>query len=78
MENNRLLGSLGSLFHALPEGIKLYGDQVVLDLGVFLREPEHRRLLRLVKSVVMRTEEGRIIFDAKIEVNESGGHKSLT
>lgn len=70
MENNRFLGSLGSLFNALPEGLKLYGDQAVLDLGVFLRTPEQRKLLSLVKSVDIRTEEGKIILDAKIEVNE--------
>jgi hypothetical protein len=68
MENNRLLGSLGSLFNALPEGIKLYGNQVVIDLGAFLPEPEQRRLLSLVKSVGIQTEEGRIILDAYIEV----------
>lgn len=72
LENNRLLGSLGALFHVLPEGIKLYGAQVVVDLGAFLREPEHRRLLSLVKSVGIRTEEGRIILDARIEVDEQG------
>ena len=70
MENNLLLGSLGSLFNALPEGIKLYGDQVVIDLGAFLRTPEQKRLLSLVKSVGIRTEEGKIILDAKIEVGE--------
>lgn len=70
MENNRLLGSLGSLFNTLPEGIKLYGDQVVIDLGAFLRKPEQKRLLNLVKSVAIRTEEGKVILDAKIEVNE--------
>ena len=70
MENNRLLGSLGSLFNALPEGIKLYGDQVVIDLGVFLRAPEQRRLLSLVRSADVRTEEGKVILDAKIEVDE--------
>lgn len=70
MENNRLLGSLGSLFHALPEGIKLYGDQIVIDLGAFLRTPEQRRLLSLVKSVGIRTEEGEVILDADIEVSE--------
>ncbi|HET6823071.1 MAG TPA: hypothetical protein VFH34_10500 [Anaerolineales bacterium] len=70
MENNRLLGSLGSLFNTLPEGIKLYGDQVVIDLGAFLRTPEQRRLLNLVKSVGIRTAEGKVILDAKIEVNE--------
>ena len=70
IESNRLLGSLGSLFNALPEGIKLYGDQVVIDLGAFLRTPEQRKLLSLVKSVDIRTEEGKVILDAKIEVNE--------
>lgn len=70
MENNRLLGSLGSMFNALPEGIKLYGDQVVIDLGAFLRTPEQRRLLSLVKAVAIRTEEGKVILDAKIEVDE--------
>ena len=70
MENNRLLGSLGSLFNAMPAGIKLYGDQVVIDLGAFLRTPEQRRLLSLVKAVGIRTEEGNVILDAKIEVKE--------
>lgn len=70
MENNRFLGSFGSLFNALPEGIKLYGDQIVIDLGAFLRTPEQRRLLNLVKSVGIRTEEGKVILGAKIEVNE--------
>jgi hypothetical protein len=70
LENNRLLGSLGSLFNALPEGIKLYGDQVVIDLGPFLRTPEQRRLLSLVQSVDIRTEEGKVILDAKLEINE--------
>ena len=70
MENNRLLGSLGSLFNALPEGIKLYGDQVVIDLGAFLRKPGQKQLLSLVKSVGIRTEEGKVILNAKIEVND--------
>jgi hypothetical protein len=70
MENNRLLGSFGALFNALPEGIKLYGDQVVIDLGAFLRTPEQKRLLSLVKAVGIRTEEGKVILDAKIEVDE--------
>lgn len=68
MENNRFLGSLGSLFNALPEGVKLYGDQVVLDLGVFLRAPEQKRMLELVRSVDIQTEEGKMIFDVKIEI----------
>jgi hypothetical protein len=70
LENNRLLGSLGSMFSALPEGIKLYGDQVVIDLGSFLRNPEQKKFLNLVRSVGIRTEEGKIILDAKLEVDK--------
>jgi hypothetical protein len=70
LENNRLLGSLGSMLSALPQGIKLYGDQIVVDLGAFLRTPEQKRLLRLLKSVDIRTEEGKVILNARIDVDE--------
>jgi hypothetical protein len=69
MENNRLLGSLGSMFNALPEGIKLYGNQVVVDLGAFLQTSEQKRVLELVKSAEIKTEEGKVILDVKIEVD---------
>jgi hypothetical protein len=69
MENNRLLGSLGSLFNALPEGIKLYGDQVVIDPGAFLRTPDQKRILEHIKSIGIRTEEGKLILDVKIKVD---------
>jgi hypothetical protein len=69
MENNRLLGSLGSLFNALPPGIKLYGDQVVIDLGAFLRTPEQRRILELIKTVGIRTETGKLILDVKVKID---------
>lgn len=69
LENNQLLGSLGSFFNVLPEGVKLYGDQIVIDLGAFLRAPEQKRLLALVKSVDIKTEEGKVVLDVKIEVN---------
>lgn len=69
MENNRLLGTLGSMLNALPEGIRLYGDQLVFDLGVFVFTPELKRMLDLVKSVEISTEEGRIILDVKAEID---------
>lgn len=69
MENNRLLGSLGSLFNALPEGVKLYGDQIVIDLGTFLRTPEQKRILEFTKSVGIHTETGRLILDVRLEVD---------
>jgi hypothetical protein len=69
LENNKLLGSLGSFFNILPEGVKLYGKQVVVDLGAFLRTREQKRLLDLIKSIDIKTEEGKIILDIKGEVN---------
>jgi len=70
LENNLLLGKLGSFFNALPKGINLYGNQVVLDIGYFLRTPEQRRILDLIKSAEINTEEGKVILDVKIRVDE--------
>ena len=70
LENNRLLGSLGSLFNALPEGIRLYGNQAVVDLGAFLRTPDQKRFLSLVKSVDIRTEDSRVILDVQAAVDQ--------
>jgi hypothetical protein len=36
---------------------------VVVDLGAFLPMPEQRRMLDLVKSVEVRTEESMLILD---------------
>lgn len=69
LENNRFLGSLGSFFNLLPNGIKLYGSQVVLDIGIFLQTPELKRLPGLVKSVDIHTQEGKATFDVRIEVS---------
>ena len=70
MENNRWLGSLGSLFNAFPEGIKLYGNQIVVDLGSFLQTPEQKRMLDLVKSVDIRTQESTVVLDVQAAVDE--------
>ncbi|HSL46498.1 MAG TPA: hypothetical protein VK897_23900 [Anaerolineales bacterium] len=68
MENNLLLGSLGAFFKALPEGIKLYGNQVVVDLGSFVRKPEQKKYLDLVKSVGIETKDGRVLLDVKVKI----------
>ena len=68
LENNLLLGSLGSLFNAFPEGVKLYGNQVVIDLGMFLRTPEQKRYLDLVKSIGIQTALGQVILDVDMKV----------
>ncbi len=69
LENNRLVGRLGSLFHALPEWARLYGNQLVVDLGVFAQTPRQRKLLELVKSVEVATEEGQVILILGIQVD---------
>jgi len=69
LENHVLLGRLGALFKALPDGIVLYKDQVSIDLGAFIATPEQKRYLEFVKAVEISTEEGRIILDIKIEID---------
>ena len=66
LENNVLLGRLGSLFKALPKGIMIYHDQVAIDIESLL-PPEQKRFLRLVKSVDIQTEESKVILKVKIE-----------
>jgi len=68
LENNILLGKLGALFNLLPDGIKLYGNQIVIDIAAFLPAPEQRRMLGLVKSAKIRTEEDKVIFGVRAEV----------
>jgi hypothetical protein len=70
LENNRFLGSLGSLINALPEGVKVYGDQVVVDVWSFLRTPEQRQFLGLIKSVDIQTKAAKVVFDITIRVDE--------
>ena len=70
LENNLLLGKIGSFFKALPEGVNLYGNQVVLDIGSFLGTPGQTRFLDLIKSAEINTEAGKVILDARIRVDE--------
>ena len=68
LENNALLGKLGALFNALPKGVNIQGNQVIVDVHSFLETPEQRKMLDLIKSVEISTQEGKVIFDIKIEV----------
>jgi len=65
LENKVLLARIGSFLKTLPAGVSIHGDQVDLDVTSFL-PLQQRQLLDLVKSVAIRTEEGKIIFDVKI------------
>ena len=69
LENNVLLGKLGSFFKALPEGVKLYGEQIVIDVRSFLQTEQQRKFLDLVKSMEIQTEKGRLIFDVQIRID---------
>jgi hypothetical protein len=68
LENNVLLGKLGSLFKALPNGLNMQGNQVVVDVQSLLDTPDQRKILGLIKSVEVRTESGKVTFDIKIKV----------
>jgi hypothetical protein len=67
LENNLLLGTLVSFFKGLPKGINISGNQVIVDIGSFLR-PQERKYLDLIKSAEINTEEGKVILDARVEV----------
>jgi len=69
LENNLILRRVASFLKALPEGIKLYGDQVVIDIGSFLRTPDQKRLLDLVKSAEITTHEHKAILDVNIQLD---------
>lgn len=65
MQNYALLGKLGSLFNALPDGVNVYEDQVSINIQSLMTSQEERKLLGLIKAMEIRTEEGRIFFDIK-------------
>jgi hypothetical protein len=65
LENKVLLARIGSFLKALPAWVSIHGDQVDLDVSSFL-PPEQRRFLELVKSVEVKTEEGKVIFNVRI------------
>ncbi|MDQ3005930.1 MAG: hypothetical protein M3R47_11210 [Chloroflexota bacterium] len=69
LENNVILGKLGVFFKALPEGVKLYGGQIVIDVGYFLQTEQQRKLLAMLKSMEIRTEMGKLILDVQIRID---------
>ena len=71
LENKVLLGRFGSFFKILPNGVYIHGDQVVVDLGAFLRTPEQKRFLKLVHSAEVKTEAARVIINIQAAVDGS-------
>jgi hypothetical protein len=68
LENFALLGKLGAIFKAFPPGITLEDDQIIVDIGSFLKDPQQRKWLELIQSMQIHTEEARITFDVKVAV----------
>lgn len=68
LENHVLLGQLGSLFKALPNGISIHGNQVIVDVLSLLETPEQRNMLDLIKFIEIKTEQAKLILDVKIKV----------
>jgi hypothetical protein len=71
LENNLLLGKLGALLNALPDGTTLYEDQVAIDITALLPDPQQKKLLELVRELDITTEEGKVILNVRIENSQT-------
>jgi hypothetical protein len=69
LETKVLLARIGSLLNVLPAGVRLREDQIILDVKSFLSTAQQQRILELIRSVEIKTEEGKVIFDVKIAVD---------
>ena len=69
LENNAILGKLGSFFKVLPEGVKLYGEQIVIDVRSFLKTEQQKKFLAMLKSMEIQTEKGKLIFNLQIRID---------
>ena len=69
LENNVILGKLSSFFKALPEGVKLYGEQIVIDVRPFLKTEQQKKFLAMLKFMEIQTEKGELIFDVQIRID---------
>jgi len=68
LENKAFLGKLAILFKALPDGVNIHRDQIIVDVQSFLNTPEQKKILDLFKSIEIRTEQAKVIFDIKLKV----------
>ena len=69
LENNVILGKLGSFLKALPEGAKLYGEQIVIDVRSFLKTEQQKKFLARLKSMKIQTEKGKLILNVQIRID---------
>jgi hypothetical protein len=69
LENFGLLGKLGAVLNALPQGITMQDDLITIDISSFLKTPEQRKWLMLIRSMEISTEEAKASIDIDIAVN---------
>jgi hypothetical protein len=69
LENFGLLGKLGAVLNALPQGITMQDDLITIDIPSFLKTPEQRKWLMLIRSMEISTEEAKASIDIDIAVN---------
>lgn len=68
LENFALLGKLGAVFNAFPQGITIQDDLITIDILSFIKTTEQRKWLQLIKFLEIQTEEAQMIIDIKIAV----------
>ena len=69
LENHVWLANAGSLFSLLPPSVSIQGKQITVDLNRLLSTPEQTRILKLIKTVVIKTDEGLLTFMIKAGVD---------
>ena len=68
LENYALLGKLITSFKALPQGIIIQDEEVIIDVRSFLSTAQQQKWLDLIKSVQIKTEEAKLHLDIHIKV----------
>ena len=63
-----LAGSAFSSSASLPPGIRLDGDRVLVDVRVLLARAGFEDLLPLIQTIIVTTDEGRLILAAEVKV----------
>ena len=67
--NFSLAGKLGAALKALPQGITMQHDKVIIDLDSFPMPQDQRKWLPLIKAVEVSTEEAKINLEIKIQID---------
>jgi hypothetical protein len=64
----RLAGPAISSFGTLPQGVRLDGDHVFIDLGTVLRQHGHGEFLEYVEQLQVMSEEGGLVLIVQLRI----------